>query len=79
MSTGIPRRRRFPMRPRDRSRLVRANFTGRAVQELPGLASAFGPLNMWVGRWSDDPEERVWTISEIRAALAARKDDQEHQ
>lgn len=37
----------------DRSRGVMANFTGNAIQELPGVAGAFGPLNMAIGQFGE--------------------------
>jgi len=37
----------------DRSRSVMANFTGNAMQELPMLSEAFGPLNMAIGQFAE--------------------------
>ncbi|CAB4181118.1 hypothetical protein UFOVP1659_13 [uncultured Caudovirales phage] len=37
----------------DKTRSVMANFTGNAVQELPGVAGQFGPLNMAVGQFAE--------------------------
>lgn len=37
----------------DRSRSVMANFTGNAMQELPGLTGAFAPLNMAIGQFAE--------------------------
>lgn len=37
----------------DRSRSVMANFTGNAMQEIPGLTGAFGPLNMAIGQFAE--------------------------
>lgn len=37
----------------DQSRSVMANFTGNAMQELPGMAGMFGPLNMAVGQFGE--------------------------
>ena len=37
----------------DRSRSVMANFTGNAMQELPMLSGAFGPLNMAIGQFAE--------------------------
>jgi hypothetical protein len=37
----------------DRSRSVMANFTGNAMQELPMMSGAFGPLNMAIGQFAE--------------------------
>lgn len=37
----------------DQSRSVMANFTGNAIQELPGMTGMFGPLNMAVGQFGE--------------------------
>lgn len=37
----------------DRSRSVMANFTGNAIQELPMLSGAFGPLTMAAGQFAE--------------------------
>lgn len=37
----------------DNSRSVFANFTGNAIQELPGVSSAMGPLNMAIGQFTE--------------------------
>lgn len=37
----------------DRSRGVMANFVGNAVQEVPGLSHAFGPLNVAIGQFAE--------------------------
>lgn len=37
----------------DNTRSVVANFTGNAVQELPGVAGALGPLNMAMGQFGE--------------------------
>lgn len=37
----------------DRSRSVMANFTGNAAQEIPGVASAMGPLNVAIGQFAE--------------------------
>lgn len=40
-------------RATDQSRSVMANYTGNAIQELPGVAGAFGPLNMAIGQFTE--------------------------
>lgn len=40
-------------RETDNSRSVMANFAGNAAQELPGMAGAFGPLNMAIGQFTE--------------------------
>jgi hypothetical protein len=37
----------------DQSRSVMANFAGNVTSELPGVAGAFGPLNMAVGQFAE--------------------------
>ena len=37
----------------DQSRSVMANFTGNAMQEIPGMTGMFGPLNMAVGQFGE--------------------------
>ena len=37
----------------DQSRSVMANFTGNAMQELPGMTGMFGPLNMAIGQFGE--------------------------
>lgn len=37
----------------DNSRSVMANFTGNALQELPGVSSAMGPLNVALGQFAE--------------------------
>lgn len=37
----------------DKSRSVFANFTGNAIQELPGVGAAIGPLNMALGQFTE--------------------------
>lgn len=37
----------------DRSRSVMANFTGNAIQELPGVAGSMGPLNVAMGQFAE--------------------------
>lgn len=37
----------------DNSRSVMANFAGNAIQELPGVAGAMGPLNMAIGQFAE--------------------------
>lgn len=37
----------------ENTRSVVANFAGNAVQELPGVGAAFGPLNMAVGQFAE--------------------------
>lgn len=37
----------------DQSRNVMANFAGNAAQELPGVAGAFGPLNMAISQFTE--------------------------
>jgi hypothetical protein len=37
----------------DQSRSVMANFTGNAIQELPGMTGMFGPLNMAIGQFGE--------------------------
>lgn len=37
----------------DRSGGVMANFVGNAIQELPGLSGAFGPLNTAIGQFAE--------------------------
>lgn len=40
-------------RTTDNSRAVMANFSGNAIAELPGVASAFGPLNTAIGQFTE--------------------------
>jgi hypothetical protein len=40
-------------RETDNSRSVMANFAGNAAQELPGVAGAFGPLNMAISQFTE--------------------------
>lgn len=61
----------------DRSRSVFANFAGNAVQELPGMSGAFGPLNMAIGQFTEYASEGniaigglLKTIGPIGAATA---------
>lgn len=37
----------------EQTRSVMANFVGNAVQELPGMGAAFGPLNMAMGQFAE--------------------------
>jgi len=37
----------------DNSRSVMANFTGNAMQEIPGVSGAMGPLNMAIGQFAE--------------------------
>lgn len=41
----------------DDSRSVMANFAGNAVQEMPGVANAFGPLNMAISQFTEYASE----------------------
>ncbi|HEY3484614.1 MAG TPA: hypothetical protein VGK49_04475 [Ilumatobacteraceae bacterium] len=41
----------------DNTRSVVANFAGNSVQELPGVASALGPLNMAMGQFAEYASE----------------------
>ena len=46
-----------------KSKSVMANFVGNAVQELPGISDAFGPLNMAVGQFAEYATEGDVTLS----------------
>jgi hypothetical protein len=41
----------------DQTRSVVANFAGNAIQELPGVGAAFGPLNMAIGQFAEYASE----------------------
>lgn len=49
----------------DSSRSVFANFTGNAIQELPGLADAFGPLNMAISQMTEYATEGGLSLSNM--------------
>lgn len=52
----------------DRSRSVMANFTGNAIQELPGVASAMGPMNVALGQFAEYAAEGGIKISGLLKA-----------
>lgn len=64
----------------DRSKSVMANFAGNAAQEIPGVASAMGPLNVAIGQFAEYAAEgdiklrglatAIGPIAAIGAALA---------
>lgn len=51
----------------DKSRSVVANFAGNAIQEIPGIAGAFGPLNMAVGQFTEYATEADITMKGFAA------------
>ena len=55
----------------DNSRSVMANFTGNALQELPGMTSMFGPLNMAIGQFGEQAMEGNIQLKNMAGAAAA--------
>jgi hypothetical protein len=53
IDTHITKNMQGVARETDNSRSVMANFAGNAAQELPGMAAAFGPLNMAIGQFTE--------------------------
>lgn len=54
----------------ERSRSVMANFTGNAMQELPMMSGAFGPLNMAVGQFAEYATEGNIKLGKLLATGA---------
>lgn len=52
----------------DNTRSVVANFTGNAVQELPGVAKAMGPMNMAIGQFAEYAAEGNIKLSSFISA-----------
>lgn len=55
----------------DKSRSVMANFTGNALQEIPGLSGAFGPLNMAIGQFGEYAAEGDIKLKGLAANVGA--------
>lgn len=58
----------------DQTRSVVANFAGNAIQELPGVANAMGPLNMAIGQFTEYAAEgniKLSSFVKAGAGLAA--------
>jgi hypothetical protein len=55
----------------DQTRSVVANFTGNAMQELPGVAGAMGPLNMAMGQFAEYAAEGNINFKNLLASGAA--------
>ena len=53
----------------DQSRSVMANFAGNALQELPGVAGAFGPLNMAISQFGEYAAEGNIQLKGLVSAL----------
>lgn len=53
----------------DRSRSVMANFTGNALQEVPGVAGAFGPLNTALGQFAEYATEGGISLKGFASAI----------
>lgn len=53
----------------DRSRSVMANFTGNAVQEIPGITNAMGPLNVAIGQFAEYASEGGITLAGFAKAI----------
>lgn len=54
----------------DRSRSVMANFTGNALQEVPMLTGAFGPLTMAAGQFAEYAAEGNISLKGLAATAA---------
>lgn len=52
----------------DQTRSVVANFAGNAVQELPGITGAMGPLNMAIGQFAEYASEGNIKMKNLLAA-----------
>lgn len=55
----------------DNTRSVVANFTGNAMQEIPGVSGAMGPLNMAMGQFAEYAAEGNIGLSKFLGAGAA--------
>lgn len=53
----------------DKSRGVFANFTGNAIQELPGVGAALGPLNVALGQFTEYATEGDIALSGLAKTL----------
>lgn len=54
----------------DQTRSVVANFVGNAVQELPGIAGAMGPMNMALGQFAEYATEGNIQLAKFAPAIA---------
>jgi len=71
MDTHISKNMANVAKETDNSRSVMANFTGNAMGELPGVAGAFGPLNMAIGQFAEYAAEGNIGIGGMAKAAGA--------